>query len=162
MFCQPYQMDPLEVSMKKLHPVKLLVMVKMCAENIATDLCFPVSTTKTSTFTSSLLCKDLVTQSLKNITINSNFNDIVLSVDIHMKIEQFRIRLLDHILTLYFRVRAFLFAKDVSEKHKAAHKALRRCSLRTDIKNASSSTVEIHRCKPQIHKKHYWPIYFIK
>ena len=30
--------------MKKLHPVKLRVMVKMCAENIATDLCFPVST----------------------------------------------------------------------------------------------------------------------
>ena len=30
--------------MKKLHPVKLRVMVKMCAENIAIDLCFPVST----------------------------------------------------------------------------------------------------------------------
>ena len=40
--------------------------------------------TNTSTFTSSLVCKDLVTQSLKNITINSNFNDI-LSVDIHMQ-----------------------------------------------------------------------------
>ena len=40
--------------------------------------------TKTSTFISSPVCKGLVTQSLKNITINSNFNDI-LSVDIHMK-----------------------------------------------------------------------------
>ena len=60
MFCQPYQMKlknhllsprtPLEVSTKKLHPVKLRVMVKMCAENIATDFCFPVSTkTKFST-----------------------------------------------------------------------------------------------------------------
>ena len=86
--------------------------------------------TQTSTFTSSLVCKDLVTQSLKNITINSNFNDIILSVDIHMK-KEFRINLLEHILTLYFRVRAFSFAKDVREK-------------------------------PQIHKNHYWQMYFIK
>ena len=101
--------------------------------------------TKTSTSTSSLAWKDLVTQSLKNITINSNFNDI-LSVDIHMK-KEFRINLLDHILTLYFRVRAFPFAKNVREKHEAAHKALRKCSLRTEIKKASSSTVERHCCK---------------
>ena len=40
----PTPLTPLEVSMKKLHPVKLRVTVKMCAENIATDLCFPVST----------------------------------------------------------------------------------------------------------------------
>ena len=98
--------------------------------------------TKTSTFTSSLVCKDLVTQSLKNITINSNFNDIILSVDIHMK-KEFRINLLEHILTLYFRVRAFSFAKDVREKHKP----LRKPSLRTEIKKASSSTVERHCCK---------------
>ena len=104
--------------------------------------------TKTSTFTSSLLllCKDLVTQSLKNISINSNFNDNILSADIHMK-KEFRINLLDHILTLYFRVRAFSFAKDVREKHKAAHEALRKCSLRTEIKKASSSTVERKCCK---------------
>ena len=100
--------------------------------------------TKTSTFTSSLVCKDLVTQSLKNITINSNFNAIILSVDIHMK-KEFRINLLDHIRTLYFRV--FSFAKDIREKHKAAHKALRKCSLRTEIKKASSSTVERNCCK---------------
>ena len=99
--------------------------------------------TKTSIFTSSLVCKDRVTQSLKNITINSNFNDIIISVDIHMK-KEFRIDLLEHILTLYFRVRAFSFAKDVREKHKAAHKALRKCSLRTEINKASSSTVETH------------------
>ena len=74
--------------------------------------------TQTSTFTASLVCKDLVTQSLKNI-INSNFNDIILSVDIHMK-KEFRINLLEHILTLYFRVRAFSSAKDVREKQKAA------------------------------------------
>ena len=84
--------------------------------------------TKTSTFTSSLVCKDLVAQSLKNITINSNFNDI-LSIDIHRK-REFRIDLLEHILTLYFRVQAFSSAKDVREKHKAAHKALRKRSLR--------------------------------
>ena len=97
--------------------------------------------TKTPTFTSSLVYKDLVTQSLKNITINCNVNDIILSVDIHMK-KEFCINLLEHILTLYFRVRAFSFAKDVREKHKAAHKTLRKRSLRTEIKKASSSTVE--------------------
>ena len=48
----PTPLTPLEVSMKKLHPAKLRVMVKMCAENIATDLCFPVSTrTKFLVFT---------------------------------------------------------------------------------------------------------------
>ena len=40
--------------------------------------------TKTSTFTSSRVCKYLVSQSLENIAIHSNFNDIILSVDIHM------------------------------------------------------------------------------
>ena len=102
--------------------------------------------TKTSTFTSSLVCKDLVTQSLKDITINSNFNDILSAVDIHMK-KEFRINMLDHTLTLYFRVRAFSCAKDVREKHKAAHKASRKCSLRTEIKKASYSTVERNCCK---------------
>ena len=83
------------------------------------------------------VCFLFVTQSLKNITINSNFNAIILSVDIHMK-KEFRINLLEHILTLYFRVRAFSFAKDVREKHRAAHKELRKRSLRTEIKKASS------------------------
>ena len=99
--------------------------------------CEILSRTKTSIFTSSLVCKDLVTKSLKTITINSNFNAIILSVDIHMK-KEFGINLLEHILTLYFRVRAFSFAKDVREKHKPAHKALRKRSLRTVIKKASS------------------------
>ena len=45
--------------MKKLHPVKLRVMVKMCAENIAPNLCFPVSTrTKFSTDNFSFLHDD--------------------------------------------------------------------------------------------------------
>ena len=101
---------------------------------------------KTSTFTSSLVCKDLVIKSLENITINSNFNDIILPVDIHMK-KEFHVNLLEHILTSYFRVRAFPFAKDVRDKHKAAHKALRKLSLRTETKKASSSTVERHCCK---------------
>ena len=104
--------------------------------------------TKTSTFTSSLVCKDLVTQSLKNITINSNFNNIP-SGDIHMK-KEFRINLLENILTLYFPVRAFSFAKDVREKHKAAHKAMRKRSLRTEIKKASSGIVERHWCKQSL------------
>ena len=33
---------PLEMSMKKLHPLQLKVMVKNCAENLSNDLCFPV------------------------------------------------------------------------------------------------------------------------
>ena len=59
---------------------------------------------------------------------------------------EFRINLLENILTLYIRVRAFSFAKDVREKHKAARKALRKRPppLRTEIKKASSSTVERH------------------
>ena len=66
--------------------------------------------------------------------------------------QEFRINLLEHILTLYFRVRAFSFTKDVREKHKAAHKALRKCSLRTEIKKVSSSIVERHCCMHSLQK----------
>ena len=53
----PTPLTPLEVSTKKLHPIKLRVMVKMCAENIATDLCFPVST-RTKFYTDNFLHDD--------------------------------------------------------------------------------------------------------
>ena len=36
-------LTPLEVSMKKLHPIKLMCMVRKCAEDISKDLCFPLS-----------------------------------------------------------------------------------------------------------------------
>ena len=60
--------------------------------------------------------------------------------------KEFRTNLLEHNLTLYFRGRAFSFAKDVREKHKAAHKALIKRALRTESKKASFSTVERHYC----------------
>ena len=48
---------------------------------------------------------------------------------------------------LYISVFEHSHLPKMSEKHKADHKALRKCSLRTEIKRASSSTVERHCCK---------------
>jgi len=52
--------------------------------------------------------------------------------------------LLEQILTLFVRLRTFSFAKDIREKHKLAKKASRKRSLRTDIKQSSSTTVLGH------------------
>lgn len=43
-------------------------------------------------------------------------------------------------VTIYFRVRTFSFAKDVREKYKAAKNIVKSCALLTNIKIASSST----------------------
>ena len=68
---------PLEVSMKKLHLVKLRVMVKMCAENIATDLCFPVSTrTRFSTDNFSFLHDDAKAYWYKLRGLIDSFDDV--------------------------------------------------------------------------------------
>ena len=112
--CKHLELEPKDCSVPEKE-LKTLQYLAGLMQDIFVE-CEILFRTKTSTFTSSLVCKDLVTQSLKNITINSNFNDVILSVDIHMK-KEFRINLLEHILTLYFRVRAFSFAKDVREKH---------------------------------------------
>ena len=93
----------------------------------------------TSGFISNLSCDHLVQEAMKNIFVISNFNAIVLSVDINVT-KEFRMNLLEHILTLYFRVRSFSYAKDIREKHKAAKKDSRKRSLRTEINRASSST----------------------
>ena len=110
------------------------------------DICLEceiVFRNKTANFTSSLVCEDLVKETMNNILVISNFNAIAQSVDTPVK-KEFRMNLLEHILTLYIRVRSFSFAKDVREKHKAAKKASRKRSLRTEINRASSSTVEGH------------------
>ena len=98
---------------------------------------------QTSKVLSNLSCQHMVQESMKNVMIISNFNAVVLSVDMVVT-KEFRMNLLEHILTLYFRVRSFSFAKDIREKHKADKKASRKRSLRTEITRASSSTDEGH------------------
>jgi len=97
----------------------------------------------TSGFISKLSCEVLVQEAFKNSIVISCFNALVLSVDVYIK-KEFRMNLLEHILTLYFRVRSFSYAKDIREKHKAAKKESRMRSLRTEINRASSSTDEKH------------------
>ena len=93
----------------------------------------------TSGFISNLSCDHLVQEAMKSIFVISNFNAIVLSVDINVT-KEFRMNLLEHILTLYFRFRSISYAKDIREKHKAAKKDSRKRSLRAEINRASSST----------------------
>ena len=90
------------------------------------------------------MCEELVNETIKNIFVVSNFNSIALSVDTHIT-KEFRLNLLEHILTLFIRVRsAFSYAKDVRENHKATKRESRKRSLRKEIERASSGTTEEH------------------
>ena len=60
---------------------------------------------KTTGFKTSIVCEELVIETMKNIIVMSNFNSIALSVDTRIK-KEFRLNLLEHILTLFVRVRS--------------------------------------------------------
>ena len=90
----------------------------------------------TSDFRSSIMCETLVTETMKNIFVISHFNSIISSVDTTIK-KEISLNLLEHILTLYFRVRSFSYAKDVRERHKRPKKDTRKRSQRKELKQAS-------------------------
>ena len=86
----------------------------------------------TSDFRSSIICETLVTETMKNILVISHFNSIISSVDTTIK-KEISLNLLEHILTLYFRVRSFSYAKDIRERHKRAKKDTRKRSQRKEL-----------------------------
>ena len=98
--------------------------------------CEVIFRSKTSNFQYQLSCQDLVNTAMKNITVISYFNSVVLTVDCLIK-KELRMNLLEHILTLFFRVRSFSFAKDVREKHKRAKKESRKRSQRTELNRST-------------------------
>jgi hypothetical protein len=94
---------------------------------------------KTSQFAVKIVCADIVKNMLENCTITSKYKTVCSDIDPKVNSE-ISMNLLEQILTLFVRIRTFSFAKDFREKHKAAKKATRKRSLRTEIKQASSST----------------------
>jgi len=58
--------------------------------------------------------------------------------------EEFALNLLEHLITLYLRLRSFSYAKDKVQQHKMASKSSKKRSLRTEIKKATSTLEQGH------------------
>ena len=77
--------------------------------------------TKTVNFTTSLDCKDLVNDIMKNSSVLSNLNCICYGIDPKVT-KEISLNLLEDMLSLFVKVNTFSYAKDIREKHKAAKK----------------------------------------
>ena len=73
-----------------------------------------------------------------NSSIQSYYKNIYINVEPKFP-KEIANNLLEHIIGLYLRVRCHSYARDIKEKHNIAKKALRKRSLRTEIKKSSSS-----------------------
>ena len=62
----------------------------------------------------------------------------------HQTTEEFSMNLLEHLLTIYLRVRSFSYAKDKVQQHKITNRASKKRSLRTEIKKSTSSLEQGH------------------
>lgn len=93
----------------------------------------------TAKFTVKIVCEDLVKEVVANCSVLSYFDDICNSTGLTIDKESQK-DLIEHMTTLYFRVRTFSFAKSVRERFKAAKKKTKSQALRRSIKIASSST----------------------
>ena len=94
---------------------------------------------RTASFKTKLACEDLVSEILKDHSVLSNNNDICLNASLKIS-KEVSMDLLEHMMTIYFRVRTFSFAKDIREKHTISKKLAKKRSLRTEIKKSGSST----------------------
>ena len=78
----------------------------------------------------------MVSRLAKNSDVISKYNSILGSKDITVE-EEIKDNTLERILSLYFRVRAFSYAKDVVQEHKRSKQGKKAKSLQKDIKRAS-------------------------
>jgi archaellum biogenesis ATPase FlaH len=92
-----------------------------------------------SQFSVKIVCTDIVKSMLEDCTIKAKFKTVCYAIDPKVNSE-IAIKLLEQMLTLYVRLHTYSFEKDVREKHKAAKRQSKKRSLRTEIKQASSST----------------------
>ena len=85
----------------------------------------------------------------------SKYNSILGSKDITIE-EEIKDNTLERILSLYFHVRAFSYAKDVVQEHKRSKQAKKAKSLHKDIKRAGEiNTTEFECiCTPENVQKH--------
>ena len=98
---------------------------------------------RTASFKTKMACEDLVEEILKDSSVLSNYNNICLNASLKIS-KEVSLDLLEHMVTIYFRVRTFSYAKDIREKHKVSKKQAKKRSLRTEIKKSSSSTDKGH------------------
>ena len=94
---------------------------------------------KTEHFLSKLVSEELVKVMSTNCSVSSIYKSICNEIDPKVN-KEISMNLLDHLLTLFVRVRTFSYARDIREKHKIAKKSSKSRSLRTEIKKASKST----------------------
>ena len=71
---------------------------------------------RTVSFKTKLACKDLVEEILKDFSVLSNYNNVCLNASLNIS-KEVSLDLLEHMVTIYFRVRTFSYAKDIREKH---------------------------------------------
>ena len=90
----------------------------------------------TTTFDKQINGKKMVSQLLENPSVWSNFNK-VRNQSAEKVSKEIALNLLDHLITLYIRVRTFSLVKDKREMHKITSKKAR--FLRTEIKKSSST-----------------------
>ena len=67
-------------------------------------------------FKTKLACKDLVEEVLKDSSVLSNYNNVCLNASLEIS-KEVSLDLLEHMVTIYFRVRTFSYAKDIRGKH---------------------------------------------
>ena len=87
--------------------------------------------------------KKIVSDVMGSPSVLCNFNKIRSQCSEKVS-KEVGLNLLDHLITLYVRVRTFSLVKDKCELHKIASKRKKTKSLRTEIKKASSSLDQGH------------------
>lgn len=80
----------------------------------------------------------MVDKLLANPIILSCLSSICSSAEVKI-CKEMRLNLLEQMLTLFIRVRAFSYAKDIRQEHKRLKKASHQKSLRTELKRSSSN-----------------------
>ena len=87
---------------------------------------------------SSLDSKVIVRTVLEEADVRANYHNICRSADVIVDKETAK-NLLECLVLLYVRVRAHSHAKAIKERHKVAKKSTKKRSLRTEIKQSSST-----------------------
>ena len=97
----------------------------------------------TTTFDKQTVGKKMVSQPFENPSVLSNFNK-VRNQSAEKVSKEIALNLLDHLITLYIRVRTFSLVKEKLEMHKIDSKRKKARSLRTEIKKSSSTLDQRH------------------
>ena len=93
---------------------------------------------QTQNFERHIDCKKIVSMLIENITVLCNYNKLRNQCSEKVS-KEIAMNLLDHLLTLYIRVRTFSLVSDKVQRYKLEARKRRSKALRTEMKQASSS-----------------------